>query len=126
MKLLISIILIFLISCSGGTGNKKSYADLVENGWAQFESKNYSEAIESFKKAVDKDDSKSEAFTGMAWANLKLKDVAWAHSSFSDAISKSDASADSFAGSAFVLNAQKNYELSNSSTASVVQKNTSW
>lgn len=126
MKQLILIILLFLISCGSDSGNKKSYADFVEEGWSEFETKKYTEAIERFQKAVDKDDSKSEAYMGIGWSNLKLNELALSSSNFTSAISKTDATADSYSGSAFILNAQKNYESSNSSILNAINENSSW
>ena len=99
---------VLLSSCGGGSTTKPvdltTAAEYTAQGWSKFSLADYAAATELFNKAIAKDASYGQAYTGLGWTELVTSEVAdemaLAVSHFSSAASNGDHSADRHAGMA--------------------------
>lgn len=67
---------------------QNSYAGIVRQGYKAIGNQEYSSAQEYFRKAIEKNDAKAEAYEGLAQTYVKQSDLNGAESVFKDAIVK--------------------------------------
>lgn len=99
------LFLVFLTGCGGGGGgggssssNAKIY---IDEGWSEYENKNYNNAINKFNTALsaNPDDSQaSEAYTGIGWSYLQLHNYDLAINNFDLAETKNKRNQDAYIG----------------------------
>ena len=68
-------------------GNADSYDGFMEEGWASYSEGNYSESVEYFQSASERDATQPEVYLGLGWSQLKLMDLINAESNFQKVIS---------------------------------------
>ncbi len=68
-------------------GNADSYDGFMEEGWASYTDGNYSESVEYFQSASERDATQPEVYLGLGWSQLKLMDLINAESNFQKVIS---------------------------------------
>jgi len=114
--LFLSAIFGFFSGCgkkNGGTDPPVVDIDqLLKDGWAAFESQDYSTALEAFDAVINEERDNTDAYNGLGWSFLLLDKLDDASTSFDAGGTKPGASADVFAGNAFTLNALKKYDRS--------------
>jgi len=68
--LLIIVVSLFVISCGGSSSSTApsgpSAMDYLEDGWQEFDSKNFENSLDNFQSAVDKNSSLKEGYIGIA------------------------------------------------------------
>lgn len=108
----IIIALILFISCSDDSEFETLEAQQnLELGWEQYTAGKYAEAVLSFERAINLDDSLADAYNGLGWARLSISQnpvlelsvVEKAKSDFFDAIRRDDRNADAWIGLANTL-----------------------
>lgn len=83
----------------------------LELGWEQYNAEKYAEAILSFERSINLDESFADAHNGLGWTRLNVSQtffinpsvVEKAKSAFSEAIKKDDKNADAWVGLANTL-----------------------
>ena len=106
MKLVTIFCVIFMMSCSGSTEAKKEYVEIIKEAWTLFQAGNYDQAITTFNDAKTSDDSKADAYLGLAWIQIKKANLNDAHDFLTTAKTKLDVKAHIEAAFAFLKNAQ--------------------
>jgi len=133
MMLLRGMIVVFFLcilleSCDQGTGTDQNNdaAQLVNEGWQAYRSKQYGSAADKFAGAIEKDGGMVDAYNGGGWSNAKLNALTLAVSRFTVGLSKDSTNLDMQAGLSFVYNALKNYDWSDSLAEQVIFTDPAW
>lgn len=85
-KMIISAVVAVLFIIIGVVGYQNSYSGQVKKGYRLLENEEYDEAIIRFQKAIDKNEEKSEAYTGLASVYIAQADWEKAEQVFLQAI----------------------------------------
>ncbi len=111
LLLLVSISLAFFAcETSNGTDPDLTADELTQQGWDKFETGDYSEALDNFEKAIEKDNQFTDAHNGAGWASGRLTLLSDGASFFNNCLSLEPNYTDAIAGLAFIKNAQKEYQ----------------
>ncbi len=105
MKFASLICLFIFMSCSGDTDNDTPTAIRhVESGWDFYAAGDYPQALLSFERALNFDDTLADAHNGVGWSHLSLSlTIPIAQEAFQNAVQLDDANADAWVGLANVL-----------------------
>jgi len=84
--IIIVLIMLLILNC-GDTDRPRLpyspfYENLVSEGWELYLDGNYSEALEVFREAINRDVTKADAFLGSGYCNLRLGDTTNAEAAF--------------------------------------------
>lgn len=112
IKILVLMFLLPILSGCGGGGGGNRDADIhITQGWTEYDSKAYFNAINEFNNALTSkptDSQASEAYTGLGWAYLQLHNYTTAIQNFDNAEIKNAQNQDAYVGelSALVMRQQ--------------------
>ena len=87
-------ILLAAIIGSGITLYMNSYKGFVDRGNKSLRAGAYNEAIDFFERAIQKDETKADAYIGLSQIYIAKNDLGWAESIFQEAIKKQPENAD--------------------------------
>ena len=102
---LVIICVLGLNGCSSDSEPDTSGAvNYAEQGWRSYASGNYAQALLSFERAVNFDETLADAYNGIGWSHLSLSlNAPLAQEAFQNAIQLDNANADAWVGLATVL-----------------------
>lgn len=84
--------------------NTASALDYTERGWRSYESGNYAQALLSFERAINFDESLADAHNGIGWSHLSLSlNPPLAQEAFQNAVQLDPSNADAWVGLANLL-----------------------
>lgn len=128
-QLIILFYISIFLACSKNSNENENYFSLIDQGWQEFERADYNSAMQSFMKAKEEDNSKYEAYMGLAWAMLLNPEI----TTFNDALINSNTAVnkhgnhtDALAAQAFSMNFTGNYSGSNSSIEKLLSIDSKW
>ena len=98
-------VLTILNGCSSDSDpNTSSAVNYTEQGWRHYESGNYAQALLSFERAVNFDETLADAHNGIGWSHLSLSlNPPLAQEAFQDAVQLDASNADAWVGLANIL-----------------------
>ena len=123
---------LFLWTCAiAGCGpdpilDKVTYDDLILEGWLSYSLSEYDNSMVWFEKAVKRDSTRAEAFTGLAWVSMQNGALMEAAGFFGRGIGKSDLRADHYGGWSFLEHDLRHFEASNSYADSALSRSPAW
>ena len=96
---------LMLSGCSGDSDPNTSGAiNYTEQGWNHYKSGNYAQALLSFERAVNFDDTLADAHNGIGWSHLSLSlNPPLAQEAFQNAVQLDASNADAWVGLANLL-----------------------
>ena len=102
---LIATCLLMLNGCSSDSETDTSGAvNYAEQGWRFYSSGDYAQALLSFERAVNFDETHADAYNGIGWSHLSLSlNAPLAQEAFQNAIQHDNSNADAWVGLATVL-----------------------
>ena len=106
MMLLVTILAILNLSgCSSDSDpNTPSAVNYTEQGWRQYKSGNYAQALLSFERALNFDEALADAHNGVGWSHLSLAlNPPLAQEAFQNAVQLDASNADAWVGLANIL-----------------------
>ena len=106
MMLLVTILAVLNLSgCSSDSDpNTPSAVNYTEQGWRQYKSGNYAQALLSFERALNFDEALADAHNGVGWSHLSLSlNPPLAQEAFQNAVQLDASNADAWIGLANIL-----------------------
>ena len=102
---LFTICLLMLNGCSSDSEpNTSGAVNYTEQGWQFYASGDYAQALLSFERAINFDDTLADVHNGVGWSHLSLSlNARLAQEAFQNAIQLDNANADAWVGLATVL-----------------------
>ena len=102
---LCTICLLMLNGCSGDSEpNTSGAVNYTDQGWQFYASGDYAQALLSFERAINFDETLADAHNGVGWSHLSLSlNPPLAQEAFQNAIQLDNANADAWVGLATVL-----------------------
>ncbi|MFQ5636369.1 MAG: tetratricopeptide repeat protein [bacterium] len=104
-----------LLQCGGGNPTTPTIRDpkeLVDEGWAAFESGNFQRAAVKFDSAKTLDSIFAEAYNGAGWAHGRLTEFEQASEDFKVAVGLKESLIEAHAGASFAYHAANRFEQS--------------
>ena len=117
------------IGCSKSGTNPNAESDpynALAEGWASFESGNFSEAIDHFIFAQQQNTNSAEANSGLGWSYFKTDSILKSQSAFENGILKDNSVVDIHAGLAIIYNFLNLYNVSNEKVTIVLNAEADW
>ena len=102
---LFTICLLMLNGCSSDSEpNTSDAVNYTEQGWQFYASGDYAQALLSFERAINFDETLADAHNGVGWSHLSLSlNAPFAQEAFQNAIQLDNSNADAWVGLATVL-----------------------
>ncbi len=98
---LLLLLLLFVVGCDDDKSTTPPTTNYLSQGWSQYESGDYAEAITSFVAVLEGDPANTSAFNGLGWTWPKLGNMELGRDEFQRAIDNGMTTADPHAGIAF-------------------------
>ncbi len=95
------LLLLIVVGCGDDESTTTPTINYLSQGWSQYESGDYTEAITSFVAVLDGDPANISAFNGLGWTWTKIGNMDQGRDEFQRAIDNGMTIADPYAGIAF-------------------------
>lgn len=102
--------LLLAYGCGEDKVTPPNVEELIKQGWAKFETGNYSSACADFNAAIGLSADTNEAYLGLGWAELMQGKAGLAEDAFEAFLAKVSGSNDARAGLALAYDAQDKFE----------------